>query len=416
MKFKHKVMGALLAAGILPMIVSSAFDISRMYDMAEQSARAEIASVIDLKGEMVENYFGTLLSIARTLAINPVVTDATRAFTAAIGQLDTSEDAARAQSLTERYRYQQENTTGATPADLARWMKIDPVAEKLQRLYISDNPQKIGEKHLLMTAGDTSRYSSLHEIYHPFFKEYLEEFAFYDIFLFEPKEGRIVYSVFKELDYGTSFVDGPYSGSSFGRAVQKIIDNNSSDLIFVDFEPYEPSYNQDASFLLAPLKDKDQLIGILAFQMPVDRINSIVNKQIAGFETAETFLIGSKGQLRSVPGNSENLAIGSPLSSEVVAKALGGTKGLISGNDHKGVPVIAGFEKVSLPGLDWKIVLSVSEEEAMADANASIRDAVFGLGCVQRADPGLRLWFELFISCVPFRHSAEIFSKSSSAR
>ena len=69
MRFKHKVMGALLAAGILPMTISSAFDTSRMYDMAEESARAEIASVIDLKGEMVENYFGTLLSIARTIAI-----------------------------------------------------------------------------------------------------------------------------------------------------------------------------------------------------------------------------------------------------------------------------------------------------------------------------------------------------------
>ena len=230
-----------------------------------------------------------------------------------------------------------------------------------------------------MTAGDASRYSGLHEIYHPIFKAYLEEFSFYDIFLFEPKGGRIVYSVFKELDYGTSFVDGPYSGSSFGRAVQKIIDNNSDDLIFVDFEPYEPSYNQDASFLLAPLKEKDQLIGILAFQMPVDRINAIVNKEIAGFETAETFLIGSKGQLRSVPGNSGNLPIGAPLSGEVVAQPLGGTKGLVSGNDHKDVPVIAGFEQVSLPGLDWKIVLSVSEEEAMADANASVRDAVFGL-------------------------------------
>ena len=146
MKFKHKIMGALLAAGILPMFVSSVFDISRMYNVAEEAARAEIASVIDLKGEMVETYFGTLLSIARTLAINPVVTDAVRDFTAAVEQLDTSEDdAMRPQSLRERYVYQQENTTGATSADLDRWMKIDPVAEKLQHLYISDNPRKIGE-------------------------------------------------------------------------------------------------------------------------------------------------------------------------------------------------------------------------------------------------------------------------------
>ncbi|WP_028795865.1 methyl-accepting chemotaxis protein [Thalassobaculum salexigens] len=381
MKFKHKIMAALLAAGILPMIVISLLDLSRMYTMAEDAARAEIASVVDLKQEMVETYFGTLLSIARTLAINPVVTDATRAFTAAVDELDASQDVAvDPESLEARYRYQQENTTGATPDDLARWMKIDPVSEKLQHLYISDNPQEIGEKHRLMRAGDGSRYSSLHEVYHPYFKAYLEEFAFYDIFLFEPDAGRIVYSVFKELDYGTSFVDGPYSGSAFGRAVQQIIRDQSDDLVFVDFEPYEPSYNQDASFLLAPLKDKGELIGIIAFQMPVDRINAIVNKDIAGFETAETFLIGSNGQLRSVPETADDLAIGTALSSEVVTRALGGTQGRIAATDHKGVPVIAGFERVSLPGLDWKIILSVTEEEAMADANASIRNALVTLG------------------------------------
>lgn len=381
MKFKHKIMGALLAAGILPMTVISVFDISRMYTMAEEAAHAEIASVIDLKEEMVETYFGTLLSIARTLAINPVVTDATRAFTEAVGELDASDAVAvRPESLRERYVYQQENTTGATAADLSRWMTIDSVSEKLQHLYISDNPEKIGEKHLLMTAGDASRYSSLHEIYHPYFKAYLEEFAFYDIFLFEPKDGRIVYSVFKELDYSTSFVNGPYSGTAFGRAVQQIIRDQSDGLVFVDFEPYEPSYNQDASFLLAPLKDQGELIGIIAFQMPVDRINAIVNKEIAGFDTAETFLIGSNGQLRSVPENADGLAIGSSLASDVITTALGSNGGLIAANDHRGVPVIAGFQQVNLPGLDWKIVLSVSAEEAMADANASVRDALISLG------------------------------------
>lgn len=381
MKFKHKIMGALLAAGILPMLVNSVFDISRMYTMAEEAARAEIASVIDLKGEMVETYFGTLLSIARTLAIDPVVTEATLDFTAAVAELDVSDSVAvDPRSLRERYVYQQENTAGATPEDLARWMEIDPVAEKLQHLYISDNPQNIGEKHLLMTAGDASRYSDLHATYHPFFKAYLEEFAFYDIFLFEPERGRIVYSVFKELDYGTSFVDGPYSGSAFGRAVQRIVRDQSDGLIFVDFEPYEPSYNQDASFLLAPLKEQGRLIGIIAFQMPVDRINAIVNKAIAGFETAETFLIGANGQLRSVPENAGSLTIGSLLSSEVVTRALESEEGRIAAEDHRGMSVIAGFEQVSLPGLDWKIILSVAAEEAMADANASIRDALVSLG------------------------------------
>lgn len=380
MKFKYKIMGALLTAGILPMTVTAVFDTSRMYTMAEEAAQAEIASVIDLKGTMVETYFETLHSIANTLAINPVVTEAVSAFAAAAVELDRSNSVAvRPQDLRERYRYQHENTTGATPGDMARWMKIDPVAEKLQHLYISDNPQKIGEKHLLMAASDGSRYSKLHAQYHPFFKAYLEEFAFYDIFLFEPEEGRIVYSVFKELDYGTSFVHGPYSSSAFGRAVQNIIRTQSDALVIVDFEPYEPSYNQDAAFLLAPLKKGGVLKGILAFQMPIDQINTIVNKDIAGFKSAEAFLLGANGRLRSAPDKSENLTVGSPIDSPVTRMALANDNGIVTAADHNHRIVIAGYSGVTLPGLNWKLVLSVAENEAMAQAKAAVRDALISL-------------------------------------
>jgi methyl-accepting chemotaxis protein len=42
-------------------------------------------------------------------------------------------------------------------------------------------------------------------------RNYLEKFGYYDIFLVDPETGDIVYSVFKELDYSTSLIDGPYA-------------------------------------------------------------------------------------------------------------------------------------------------------------------------------------------------------------
>ena len=79
------------------------------------------------------------------------------------------------------------------------------------------------EKQNLTDAGEGSGYSRLHAQLHPFFLKVQQEYEFYDIFLLEPKQGRVVYSVFKEVDYGTSFLNGPYKDSNFGRGVKQII-------------------------------------------------------------------------------------------------------------------------------------------------------------------------------------------------
>ena len=78
----------------------------------------------------------------------------------------------------------------------------------LQNLYIQANNNAMASKHLLDAADDGSTYSQLHKRYHPPLREFLERFGFYDIFLVDSESGNIIYSVYKELDYATSLLDG----------------------------------------------------------------------------------------------------------------------------------------------------------------------------------------------------------------
>lgn len=49
-----------------------------------------------------------------------------------------------------------------------------------------------------------------HAKIHPIISNYLEKFGYYDIFLVDAVHGNVQYSVFKELDYGTSLKSGPW--------------------------------------------------------------------------------------------------------------------------------------------------------------------------------------------------------------
>ncbi len=100
---------------------------------------------------------------------------------------------------------------------------LDDEAIIMQATFISGNPHPLGEKHQMDDPDDGSSYARAHARIHPYLRDYLEEFGYYDIFLVDGKSGDIVYSVFKELDFATSLRDGPYAQTSFGRSFRKIM-------------------------------------------------------------------------------------------------------------------------------------------------------------------------------------------------
>lgn len=172
----------------------------------------------------------------------------------------------------------------------------------LQTAYIDNNPHPIGQKEKLDRGVSFTAYDDLHARYHPWFRQLQQVEGYYDVFLFD-MEGNLVYSVFKELDYATNFKKdgGKWAGSDLGVVFRAARDAKDKTFIaFEDFEPYGPSNDAPASFMAHAIHDLNgKTVGVLAFQMPVDRINAVMASNAGLGSSGEIIFVGADGLMRS---------------------------------------------------------------------------------------------------------------------
>lgn len=388
MRFKWKVTLALLVGGLVPVGVVSKLDIDRFDAYSRQAAEMEVQTALDLKGAAVERYFDGLMRAVEGMARHP---DTART----LDDLATAADALAADpalvpdmaALSARYDHQLAKTAGAGPQDRARWMEgLGPVGTALQHLYIGTNPAAIGSKQDTDDAGDGSAYSAIHARIHPVWRDFMQRYGLYDVFLIEPRDGRIVYSVYKEVDYATSLRHGPYADTAFGRAAQSLLMSNGAEpATITDFEAYAPSYNAQAFFLLVPVHRGERLAGLLAVQVPIDFANALLYAKEYGRATLDGFIIGPDRRLRSTPRFAEGVSLDAPLDGALAARAAAGGAGQGTGPNHRGVEVIAAWRPLAVAGLDWTLVSEVGRDEVMATADATRDQAIATGGAVALA-------------------------------
>ena len=271
----------------------------------------------------------------------------------------------------------------ALNAFVGAWGEIEGNPEEtLQRIYITENPNPLGQKENLDSGPDGSNYSIQHAKYHPYLRSFLRDRGYYDIFLFDTK-GNLVYSVFKELDYATNLVTGKWSDSDLGNAFKDANNNSQNPKFtkFYDFKPYGPSHGAPASFISRPIYGAGgKYLGVLAFQMPLDKLNIMMQQKTGMGETGETYLIGADKLMRSNSRFSEESTIlKRKVDTEQVRKALSGDAGSIVGKDYRGVEVLANYEHVEFKGTTWAILAEIDTVEAFAKVHELRNALVIGL-------------------------------------
>src|SRR5690349_13749301 len=108
----------------------------------------------------------------------------------------------------------------------------------------------------------------------------------------------MVYSVYKEVNFGTILLTALDQEYNYREVVRVVGGSTDKDFVkLIDFAPYVPSYHAPASFIAAPIYEGDEKIGILMFQMPINKINQILtgnnNWQADGLgKSGETFMVG----------------------------------------------------------------------------------------------------------------------------
>ncbi|MEH6449860.1 MAG: HAMP domain-containing methyl-accepting chemotaxis protein [Oleispira sp.] len=408
LKVKQQLIIAFIAISAVSILISSALignnSITESEIAIKQQVEQQLIAARDLKKSQIEDYFTLIGNQVKVASSAPWIIDAADYMKAAFfdyplqtgGKIDIS-------SIKNYYdndfnRVYKENNDGNSANTSQLLSSISDNALFLQQDYIAKNSNPLGSKDSLIKTNNNSAYDLLHQEYHPTLRKYLQTYGFYDIFIVEPDTGHIIYSVFKELDFATSLLTGPYKDSGLGQAFkQGLLLQNVDDTVLIDFAPYLPSYDSAASFIASPIMRDGERFGILIYQMPIDGINSIMtNKQSwkdTGFgESGETYLVGGDSLLRSqsrflVEDKAGYLqAMSGSLDSKTLAKieatgsaiglqkvdnassqgALAGNSDITYLNDYRNEPVISAYTPIQVLGLAWALLSEIDQQEAFA--------------------------------------------------
>ena len=399
MKLRTHLTIAFLVCGILPLAVAvlSTYaaangGFSGVRSVASSALRQKTEDALSaqrqLKLEQVQGYFNSIRDQILTFSEDRMVVDAMRSFKDSFvkyrqqagidrGELDRLRSELATYYEGEFAAEYQNQNNGSRVEPLQYFQQLDEDSVALQHAYIRANRHPLGSKHLLNASEDASDYGKLHSIVHPVMRNYLETFGYYDIFLVDDTTGDIVYSVFKELDYSTSLKDGPYADTNFGRAYRKACDLSQGDeYVFVDFEQYTPSYEAPAAFIASPIYDGEKRLGIALFQMPVDRITSIMATRAGLGETGETILVGPDKLMRSdsfcdpvshtLVASFRDPQAGA-VDTESTIKAIEGRETSVQlTTDYLGNEVLSAYGPIDLLGTTWCLEAKINRSEALA--------------------------------------------------
>jgi signal transduction histidine kinase/CheY-like chemotaxis protein len=361
--------GVVLTAALLVTIGSS---IGRSALMDEQSAALE--GIRSSRQANIERYFRFLQGQVRNFARDEMVVEAVSGFRDAYEELgslptDPGEDARLAAFYEREFRPRLE-VAGGRWSGVDHYLPRNRAGRHLQYAYIADNPEPVRFKFELDSAGGGTAYDHLHGRYHPLLREFIQSFGYYDLFLVD-LDGNLVYSVYKETDFATNLLNGPYRGSNPSRLLGELLEApDAGRILLADYEPYGPSYQAPAAFIGAPVYRDDTVIGVAILQAPIAEIDLIMGDPAGLGETGESFLVGGDLLMRSSSRfDGESTILSRKVDTEAARRAVAGESGLLAGPGYRGREVLTSYSPVDIEGLNWGILAEV----AMDEINASPR-------------------------------------------
>ena len=401
MKIRYKLLLILMSLGATGVLVSGYVGYKSAETSLTEAVMRQLMGVRRAKAQQIEAYFRTLTSHVRTLSEDRMFVDATTQFKEAYRKLDAKPLSPELRASIQNY-YHQEYEPVLKKFVLLRpnvsYMPAGTGPYYLQQRYIVDNPFPVGRKKELDAAADPSDYSRVHAKFHHPFRNIVESFGYYDLFLIDHETGNIVYTVDKEPDFGTSLTQGPYRNTGLARIVKQASESEDQDAVFIaDFEDYEPSLGAPAAFIASPIFDGPKRVGVLAFQLSNAEFDRVISgdrgwvREGLG-KTGDSGIVGADYLLRSdargfLENPAKHLALmrarGVPektidrikaynstfLRQQVklpsVTRALAGEEGTLIQRGSSGAQTVVAFGPLNIPGLHWTLASRMDYNEAL---------------------------------------------------
>lgn len=275
----------------------------------------------------------------------------------------------------------------------------------------ADPAQRYLQYHYMVAAatGDDSVYGVAHAALQERFDRVGKMFGFEDILLIDDETLEIVYTLRKRPDFATSLRDGPYASTNLAKAADTLSRAGDRDAFkVVDTELYRPNLGRPVGFVLSPIFNGPDMVGILALEFPVDRIAHLLTgnfqwEREGMGKTGECYVVGPDFTMRSrsrfmvedrqafLRGLRTSMVTTSvvdqierqgtvlnqlPVKTYSTEQALIGREGLALINDYRGVPVLSSYGPLDLNSLRWAVIAEMDVAEAYKPIYDYARNAV----------------------------------------
>jgi methyl-accepting chemotaxis protein len=363
---------------------------------------SKLSSICIIKDGQTEQYLSMLQDQCLSMSESTMVVQAMEALRAGFQGLDVPEAelATYKQELQKFYSDEflpRINKTAQTPRTVQDYFPLDIHTIIAQTWYIAQNPQPVQKKLDYPRAPGDNGYNSAHELYHPIFKRYAQRVGIADLYLVDLTTGHVVYSLAKEIDFGTNLLSGPFKETGLGKSfleLQKTSDENFVRII--DFQFYDPSYGTPVGFISTPIFSHGTKVGGLIFKFPIDSINDILTynkhwQEVGLGKTGESYLIGPDKTMRTIARQyiedptayikmlREHAYDGTILDKiqvydttvllkkvdlAIIGDVLSGKQDTVITVDTMGTEVIFSYSPVEMGDIRWYILVKMTTQEA----------------------------------------------------
>lgn len=349
MTLGKKLLLAFLAVGVIPFVTGSLVAVYKSSGALSQSSFNQLAMVREIKKSQLEGFFeerqGDMGVMLET-----------------VGALEQAAEQ-KLLSIQELKKSQIEDYFGSMQSQL-RVMKDAPFVQQALNAF-EDSYEMSGGQVL------SPEFKRLARQYDPKMKAIMDEYGWYDVFLIH-HDGDIVYTAARESDLGMTLSNGTLKNSGLGDAYARGLNADPGEIITADFEPYAPSNGAYAAFMMTQITtDNGELLGFVAFQVPTDKTNEIIQQRIGMGQTGETYLMGKHEGKTSFRSDMQTMGdgkyvVGYEISTPYVEEALAGNSDVDVFTDSSGTLNIVAYDPLDIPGFNWACISKMDLEEAVA--------------------------------------------------
>ncbi len=339
---KNKILILLLCVGLLPAILVSVISTFNASNDISDKVYNQLTAINQIKKQAIHTYFderkgdmGVLVDIASTM--------------------------------------QQQEFLKLSAVNAVKKAQLnDYLTNNKTQLTLLSQQKKLHNdlSSLLTNFTNKPKWQQLLDSYDESYKPLLEYFGWYDFFIIS-NNGTIIYSVTRESDLRQN-IPKDLKSSSFFQAFQQAKNSSNNIVHFGDFLPYAPSNNDPAAFAVKPVIKNGNRIGYVAYQQPIEKINSILGNREGMGETGESYLVGSDTLMRSDSYlNPENYSVKASflnknkVNTEAVTAAISGTKSTKIILDYNNNPVVSSWDYIDIQSnIRWAIISEIDVAEA----------------------------------------------------